>query len=160
MLRLLGILTLGSLVFGGRRRRRSLRRGLLFGALIGYLAGRNTANTARVKEDVRRAGDSVREAVRTARKEFRDGYRAGRKEQEERIFELQAQAEARRVAQAAQAAVPEAPAAVPADGPTTEELVADLERDARTAAMAADVPTIEFPEEDDKYNASRKYGYV
>ena len=37
------------------------------------------------------------------------------------------------------------------------ELVLDLERDARTAAMAADVPTIEFPEEDDKYFSSRKY---
>ncbi|QUC66174.1 hypothetical protein [Aristaeella hokkaidonensis] len=37
------------------------------------------------------------------------------------------------------------------------ELVLDLERDARTAAMAADVPTIEFPEEDEKYFSSRKY---
>ena len=36
------------------------------------------------------------------------------------------------------------------------ELVADLERDARTAAMAADVPTISFPEEE-KYNAGSKY---
>ena len=37
------------------------------------------------------------------------------------------------------------------------DLVLDLERDARTAAMAADVPTIQFPEEDDKYFSSRKY---
>ena len=36
------------------------------------------------------------------------------------------------------------------------DLVAELERNARTAAMAADVPTIDFPEEE-KYNASRKY---
>ena len=36
------------------------------------------------------------------------------------------------------------------------ELVAELERNARTAAMAADVPTIDFPEEE-KYYASRKY---
>ena len=36
------------------------------------------------------------------------------------------------------------------------ELVADLERNARTAAMAADVPTINFPEEE-KYYASKKY---
>ena len=40
-----------------------------------------------------------------------------------------------------------------------EELVAELERNARTAAMAADVPTIHFPEEDGKYNASGKYLY-
>ena len=37
------------------------------------------------------------------------------------------------------------------------DLVLDLERDARTAAMAADVPMIQFPEEDDKYFSSRKY---
>lgn len=37
------------------------------------------------------------------------------------------------------------------------ELVLDLERDARTAVMAADVPTIEFPEDDEKYFSSRKY---
>ena len=37
-------------------------------------------------------------------------------------------------------------------------IVCDLEKDAaRTAAMAANVPTIEFPEEDDKYFSSRKY---
>ena len=40
-----------------------------------------------------------------------------------------------------------------------EELVAELERNARTAAMAADVPTIHFPEEDGKYNASEKHLY-
>ncbi|MBR5959446.1 MAG: hypothetical protein IKZ98_00490 [Clostridia bacterium] len=37
------------------------------------------------------------------------------------------------------------------------ELVLDLERDARTATMAANVPTIEFPEDDEKYFSSRKY---
>ena len=40
------------------------------------------------------------------------------------------------------------------------DLAEDLERDARTAAMAADVPVIQFPDEDEKYHASRKYGYV
>lgn len=54
--------------------------------------------------------------------------------------------------------------ALPASG-TNEakvirDLTKDLERDARTAAMAADVPTIEFPEEDEKYFSSRKYGYA
>ena len=37
-------------------------------------------------------------------------------------------------------------------------IVRDLEKDAaRTAAMAANVPTIDFPEEDDKYFSARKY---
>ena len=36
-------------------------------------------------------------------------------------------------------------------------LVADLERDAMIAAKEADMPTIRFPENDDKYNVSRKH---
>lgn len=42
MLRLLGILTLGNMIFGGHRRHRhgSLGRGLLLGALIGLFATR------------------------------------------------------------------------------------------------------------------------
>ena len=36
-------------------------------------------------------------------------------------------------------------------------LVADLERDAIIAAKEENMPTIRFPENDDKYNASRKY---
>ena len=39
-------------------------------------------------------------------------------------------------------------------------LVDGLEREARTAAMMRDVPVIHFPEEDEKYHASRKYGYA
>ena len=39
----------------------------------------------------------------------------------------------------------------------SKALVADLERDAMIAAMEADMPTICFPENDDKYNASRKH---
>ena len=41
MLRLLGILSLGNLLFGGRHTRRALRRGLLLGALLGYFANRD-----------------------------------------------------------------------------------------------------------------------
>lgn len=37
------------------------------------------------------------------------------------------------------------------------ELVASLERDALIAAMEENVPTIQFPENDDKYNVTRKY---
>ena len=50
MLRLLGILTLGNMIFGGRRchchhhRRGGLGRGLLFGALIGLFASRANQN--------------------------------------------------------------------------------------------------------------------
>ena len=37
MLRLLGILSLGNLLFGGHHHRRALRRGLLLGALVGLI---------------------------------------------------------------------------------------------------------------------------
>ena len=37
------------------------------------------------------------------------------------------------------------------------ELVASLERDAVISAMEENMPTIQFPENDDKYNSSRKY---
>ena len=37
------------------------------------------------------------------------------------------------------------------------ELVASLERDAVISAMEENMPTIRFPEDDDKYNVSRKY---
>ena len=37
------------------------------------------------------------------------------------------------------------------------ELVASLERDAIISAMEENMPTIEFPEDSDKYNVSRKY---
>ena len=41
-----------------------------------------------------------------------------------------------------------------------KELEEEMERNSRTAAMAAEVPMIQFPEEDEKYHASRKYGYA
>ena len=65
MLRLLGILTLGNLLFGGRHHRRALGRGLLFGALLGYLANRDF-DADRVAEDIR---EKARKAKRTARDE-------------------------------------------------------------------------------------------
>ncbi len=49
MLRLLGLLTLGHMVFGGHSHhhaRRLLRRGLLLGALLGLFAGSADARRA------------------------------------------------------------------------------------------------------------------
>ena len=196
MLRLLGILTLGNLLLGGRRGRRAVRRGLLFGALLGLFASRNF-DTEKAAEDVRNTARNARRAARDAARAARDAARAVRREihdarraehrrdVEECLEEIRARAEERRAARAAAAAAatvtaapaaaaPAAPAApvaclppvgLPASAAPilddSKTLVEDLERDARTAAMAADVPMIEFPEEEsDKYYASRKYGYV
>ena len=184
MLRLLGILTLGNLLFGGRHHRRALRRGLLFGALLGYLANRDF-DADRVAEDVRKAagnvkrtaGDAVRAAKREIRKaehdrrvaEIHERVDARRAEREERLNALHAGIEARKArreetrrAKREQAArkVCALPVSGTNEAKVIRELTEDLERDARTAAMAADVPVIDFPEEDGKYHSTGKYGYV
>ena len=52
--------------------------------------------------------------------------------------------------------------AVPAEAPTAQDAVLpdETEQYARTAAMLANVPTIAFPEDDPKYDSSRKCRYA
>ena len=173
MFRLLGILTLGNLLFGGHHHhlRRSLRRGLLFGALLGWLANRDF-DADRVREDVRHtvrnARRTARKAMHAAREELRDARREEREERHERVRErveeIRAEAEARRaereVRKAETVEAQPAPAYTGHEAREIEELAADLERNAATAAMASDVPTIDFPDEDGKYDSARKYGYA
>ena len=176
MLRLLGILSLGHLLFGGRHHR--LRRGILFGALLGYLANRRF-DTDRVSEDIRKAAKEARKTARSAVKaarrelekaglgqkadEIRETINARKAARGERARTAGADAGERNAARTA-AAQAETIRALPTSGTreaeAIRELTEDLERDARTAAMAANVPTIEFPEEDGKYFSSGKYGYV
>lgn len=173
MFRLLGILTLGNLLFGGHHHHlhRSLRRGLLFGALLGWLANRDF-DADRVREDVRHtvrdARRTARKAMHAAREELRNARREEREERHERVRErveeICAEAEARRaereVRKAETAEAQPAPAYTGHEAREIEELAADLERNAATAAMASDVPTIDFPDEDGKYDSARKYGYA
>ena len=192
MLRLLGILSLENLLFGGRRYRHALRRGLLLGGILGYLASRDF-DTDRALEDfresARNAREAARKAVKAARKEIREARRTVRDQRiKERRETIEAEIEARKAARdqrleehmnavRAEAEVrkarqeqirnagAETSTAVPAtagdEARTNRELVEELERDARTAAMAASVPTIHFPEEEnEKYYSSGKYGYV
>ncbi len=191
MLQLLGLLSLGNLLFGGRHHRRMLRRGLFFGAILGYLAHKDF-DMEQVEEDARKAARTVKrtvhEAARAAKREIRDARRAehfskvhadveARKaEHDRRMAEwmdaIYAEAEARRAAREARKSAHEMrnaetvykvhalPECDTREAKAIRELTEDLERDARTAAMAADVPTIQFPEDDEKYYSSRKYGYV
>ena len=62
MLRLLGILSLGHLFSGGRRHHH-LRRGILFGVLLGYLANRDF-DADRVAEDVRHENINYLQAIK------------------------------------------------------------------------------------------------
>ena len=176
MLRLLGILSLGHLLFGGRHHR--LRRGILFGALLGYLANKDF-DADRVTEDVRKAAKKVKktahDAVKTAKREIQKAEHdrrvheihekadARRAAHEERLNALHADIEAKKAARKAEVKRKEVyglPTSGTKEAETIRKLTEDLERNARTAAMAANVPTIVFPEDDEKYFSSRKYGYV
>jgi hypothetical protein len=191
MLRLLGLLSLSNLLFGGRHHRRMLRRGLFFGAILGYLAHKDF-DMDQVEEDARNAARTVKrtvhEAAKAAKRELRDARKAehfnkvhadieARKAEHdrrmaERMDAIHAEAEARRAAREARKAEHEMrkaetshkihalPECDTREAKAIRELAEDLERDARTAAMAADVPTIQFPEDDEKYYSARKYGYV
>ena len=175
MLRLLGILSLGHLLFGGRRHH--FRRGILLGALLGYLANMDF-DADRVAEDVREKAGKVeraaREAVHAAKREFRkaefdrraeeihEKAEARKAERKARMDALLAEVEARKAARKAHSeqVVHALPTSGTNEAKVIRELAEDLEKDARTAAMAADVPTIDFPEDDEKYDSSRKYGYA
>lgn len=115
MLRLLGILSLGHLLFGGRHHR--LRRGILFGALLGYLANKDF-DANRVAEDVRKtakkAKKTARDAVKTAKREIQkvehdrraheihEKVYARRAAHEERLNALHAEIEAKKAARKAE----------------------------------------------------------
>ncbi len=176
MLRLLGILSLGHLIFGGRHHR--LRIGILFGVLLGYLTNRDF-DAKQVAENVRekaeKAKKAARKAVKAAEKEIRRAKQAHRMNEirkkaearrgthEGRLNALHAEIEAKKAARKAEMKRKEV-YALPVSGlnevQAIQELTEDLERHSRTAAMAANVPTIEFPEEDEKYFSSRKYNYA
>ena len=157
MLRLLGILALGNLFFGRHhhRRRRALRRGLFLGTILGYFSGRNF-NADRLEKDIREtAGDmkkAVRKIIRTVEKEIRNaGEKNGWDANGGTISEeMHAGRENEDIA-----VIPVSNEAI-----ANKELVEDLERDARTAAMAGDVPTIQFPEEEAGFDVPRKYEHM
>ncbi len=189
MLRLLGILALGNMISGGhhhRRLARHLGRDLLLGALLGYLAaGRGGRH---VEEDLREAARSAEKSVQNAagkvKKELRDARKA---EHERRIAEhldaVHTEIAARKAAReeclnalraeieagneqhefgknSREPGMRDERSDGSSEAETIRALVTDLERDARAAAAAAAVPTIQFPEEEEKYHSSGKYGYA
>lgn len=175
MLRLLGLLTLGNLLFGGRRPHRALRRGLLLGALLGFLADRDSANraTENARRAAREAENAARDAMRAARREIRDlriAERDARKaEREERIAEhlreVHAGIEARRAErEQRRAEFAKEVRTEPFSGTYEVEQIREMEnslaRNAQAAALLASVPTIDFPEEDERYHSAEKHRYA
>ena len=163
MFRLFGILTVGNLLFGGHHHHyhhhRAIRRGLMYGALLGYLANRDyDMNRVRreTREAARQARHAAREAARNVREEIRNARNAEYVRQAEERRETvrpEKEAEAANVIRAL-------PTSGTNEAKEIEELVGDLERNSGTGAMASDVPTIDFPEEEGKYHTTRKYGYA
>ena len=138
MLRLLGILSLVNLLFGGRHHRRALRGGLLFGALLGFLA-HNDFDSDRVEESIRKTAIEVKKTVRKAAKDIKRELNDARME-----TDRHSPATGKKADRVEDIMIP-----VRQEVNANEEILKDLERHAGTAAMAADVPVIHFPEEDD-----------
>ena len=167
MLRLLGILSLGDLLFGGHRRHRALRRGLLWGVLLGYLADKDfdadrVAVDRAAREAVKAAKREIRRAEHDQRAaEIRERMDARKAEREERLETVRAEIKARKEeTRQEKTEVRALPVSGVNEAKEIRELADELDRDARTAAMAANVPTIDFPEEDEKDYSARKYGVV
>ena len=124
---------------------------ILLGVLI-VLFVRNNFNTQGVAKDIRRIAGSVRQIVMELVRAVRGMVKDAKKET----------AEARTESPEQVSETVEVPAAEPvrAEVQQNSEMLQELEQNARTAAMLANVPTIDFPQDDQKYDSSRKYSYA
>lgn len=140
---------------------------LLFLFLVcdGIRAQRSLRKAMGIKQPVgkvRKIGKAIRKAVKAAARECRE-TREYTREFHREMREARWEAQEERLEQEKAESVREVQAKqepLDYESLSNRDLVDDLERDARTAAMAANVPTIEFPEEDDKYFSARKYESV
>ncbi len=123
---------------------------LIIGVLL-FLLIRNQFDMQRTGKDVRRIVRAAGRAARSAVRAFRDSAQEARKEAEARKAEKKP-AEGEEAVSAAGAET--------AETKENRELLKEMERKAGTAAMLAGVPTLSFPENDPKYDSSRKYTYA
>ena len=133
----------------------------LLGILL-VLAVRNQFDLQGVKRDVqkiargvrkvaRELARTIRQAVKEARTETAESRKAGA-EKPAKVIRMQPAPAAEKETAAAPAQ-----AAAPPDAQAEKKLLNEMELNARAAAMLASVPTISFPEDDPKYDSSRKY---
>ena len=115
---------------------------------------RNNFDVQGVAKDIRRIARFVRKAARELGRTVRDAVKDAKKET--------AEARTAKAVSEQRSTVSETPVAEPAQAetPQSNELLKELEQNARAAAMLASVPTIAFPEDDPKYDSSRKYMYA
>ena len=121
---------------------------LLFGAFL-YLLIKNQFDMQGVKKDARKIAKYILNALQGAGKTIHNAVEEAKKQKAA-------------PAQAAPAQpAPEARAVTVS--PETQEnnqLLKDLEKNSSIAAMLANVPVLNFPEDDPKYDSSRKYNYA
>ncbi len=123
----------------------------LMGVLV-ILLVRNNFNVQGVANDIRKIAGAAAKIVRNLAGEIRRSVKEAKKET----------AKTRPAAPEQPVAVGTAPMAEPVQPEVQQncELLKEMEKNARTAAMLADVPTIDFPKDDPKYDSSRKYMYA
>lgn len=123
----------------------------VMGVLVVLLV-RNNFNVQGVANDIRRIARSAAKIVRDLAGEIRRSVKDAKKET----------AKTRQAAPEQPVTVEAAPVAEPVQPEVQQnnELLKEMERNARTAVMLADVPTLDFPKDDPKYDSSRKYKYA
>ena len=126
---------------------------LLFGAFL-YLMIKNQFDFQGVKKDVRKIARAVKKALMNAGTKIQNAADEAQKQKAAKAAAAQILAE-----QQAEQAAP-APAEVSAETKENNALLKDLEEHSSIAAMLANVPTLNFPEDDPKYDSSRKYNYA
>ncbi len=125
----------------------------LFGVMLVLLI-RNQFDMQGVLRDIRRIAKAVRGILRDLGRAIRASAKDAKKmkpRETRKAADLKPDAaeEESRAAQPVQVPVPE-----------DTEWQQEQEQTARTAAMMMNVPTIDFPKEDPKYDSSRKYRYA
>ncbi len=118
----------------------------LFGVLF-FLLIRNNFDVQGVKKDARRIARGIRKILKDLGREIRKGVQEGKQQaeaKENRGLLKEMEQEGKQQAEAKE----------------NMELLKEMEQKAGTAAMLANVPTIDFPADDPKYDSSRKYMYA
>ena len=110
--------------------------------------------------DMQGVGKDVRGIAKLVRKIARELARAVRRAVKDAQSQPAVSRAAAEGAEGAAQAESAAPAEVKAEIPQENVIPQEAEGDTGIAAMLANVPTIDFPKEDPKYDSSRKYMYA
>ena len=121
------------------------------------LFARNNFDMQGVKKDARKIVRGIRKILKDLGRTIRDAAQEGKQKAAESRQADPAQADA--VQADVGNSVPAA-TAEPAEAEENRELLKEMEQKSGTAAMLANVPTIDFPADDPKYDSARKYLYA